>query len=277
MIEWKELKNQILAGTKEDSQGETNTKEFLLSLKASFNARGKIPLGQQHDMSKEAVGYINNFDVIPDKADESYWNLVGDVYFHDADIDSALRGFSYSTNIDIVGDLENKQVAVYVPFPYYNSKDLLGEIVEVSEGVSAGAWKKKNASPEYISLAISLALFVAAPAYTNLWNTKISPVLAKLKSKLGNSHSTDFIQVAKGSLDETYGIYFIPERGNEENCFTLKNIIAGIEMVNRHIADDDLAREKGVHIVKLKYSIQSQTFELIVVEYLDGSVINHKS
>jgi len=228
-------------------------------------------------MSKEAVGHINNFDVIPDKTDESHWNLVGDIYFHDVDIDSALRGFSYSVNIDITGDLENKEVAVYVPFPHYNSSDLLEEIVELSDGISAGAWKKKNASPDYISLAISLALFVAAPAYTNIWNTKISPVLSKLKDRLGNSHSTDFVQVAKGHLEEIYGIYFIPERGREEGCFILEKIIAGIELVNRHVANDEIAREKGLHIVKLKYSLRSQEFELIVVEYLDGSIINHKN
>lgn len=277
MTKWKELKQQILAGTKVDLQGESNTKEFLVSLKDVFNARGRIPLGQHHDLSKEAVGYIENFDVLPDKSDDNHWNLVGDVYFHDVEIDSALKGFSYSANIDMAGDVSNKDVAIYVPFPYYNSEELAQEITGIGEGISFGAWKKKNASPDYVSLVMSLVLFAAAPVYTNFWFAKISPALSKLRSRLGKDHSADFIQVGKGHLGETYGIYFVPERGDEENCFVVDKIVAGIELVNRHLESDELAKEKGVHIAKLIYSSASNSFELASIEYIDGSVVKHRS
>lgn len=143
MANWKELKRQILAGTKEDSQGESNTREFLESLCKRFSARGRIPLGQQHDMSKESIGYIENFSVVPSMSDSEHWDLVGDVHFHDVDIDEAMRGFSYSANIDMVGDIQDKELAAYLPYPHYGDEKLLGAISSVEDGIVAGAWKKK--------------------------------------------------------------------------------------------------------------------------------------
>jgi len=275
MAKWKELKRQILAGTKIDSQGESNTKEFLVSLCKSFNSRGRIPLGQQHDMSLEDVGYIDNFNVIPDGKDNNHWNLVGDIYFHDIDIDDALRGFSYSVNQDLAGDLEKKEVAVYVPFPFYNDHELLNEIAGINNGVVSGAWKKKNADPASLSLIISFALFLGAPAYTNYWNNKIEPAYKKLRAHLGKKHGIDFVQTCKGPNGETYGIYFIHAREDEDSCFSLKNVLSGIQLVENHILNDNLAKEKGINLVKLQYSEENKIFKLRVVEYLDGSIIKH--
>lgn len=275
MANWKEIKQQILAGTKEDSQGESNTKEFLNSLCNSFNLRGRIPLGQHHDIAKESVGYIENFAVVQDKHESDHWNLVGDVYFHDMEIDDALKGFSYSTTVDMVGDINNKEVAAYIPFPFYNDQAVLEELASINGGVVVGAWKKKNADPEPISLLVGFVLFLAAPAYTNLWDTKIAPAFASLRKKLGRDHRVDFVQVSKGHLGETFGIYFIPSRGNSESCFTMSQVIAGLNIVDNHIQSDTLAKQKGVSLVKLNFSETSDSFELKAIEYLDGSVVNH--
>lgn len=276
MRKWKELKQQVLAGTKLDAQGETATKEFLISLCESSNKKGKIPLGQHHDMSKDSVGYIENFNVVPDSNDEAHWTLVGDVYFHDIDLDEALKGFSYSITEDLVGDLNNKKIAIYIPYPHYNDDDLLEALAEENSGVVAGSWRKKSADPDTVSLLISLVLFVAAPAFTNYWNEKITPAYKKFREKLGKKSNLDFVQVSKGHRDETFGIYFIPSRSDEDSCFTMSNVLAGIEWVNAYVKNDSLAKEKGVSLVKMQFSEAKNCFEFRTIEYLDGSVINNQ-
>ncbi|BAP15498.1 ribosomal RNA small subunit methyltransferase H [Alcanivorax sp. NBRC 101098] len=276
MAKWKELKNQILAGTKEDSQGESNTKEFLESLCEGFSARGRIPLGLQHDISTESVGYIENFALVPSKDESEHWNLVGDVHFHDVDIDEALRGFSYSANIDMVGDIQEKALAAYLPYPDYRNEKLLEAISSVGDGIVAGAWKKKNADPVSVSLIISFLLFTASPAYTNFWNNKVSPTFKRIREQLGKKHKVEFVQVTEGMRRESFGVYFIPSGGGDGDFAPLlSQVTDAINMVKDHLKNDVFAVEKGVHLVKVRFSGREGRFVLLAVEYLDGSVINH--
>ncbi|PKM30862.1 MAG: hypothetical protein CVV07_06510 [Gammaproteobacteria bacterium HGW-Gammaproteobacteria-11] len=275
MAKWKELKKQILAGTKEDSQGESNTREFLQSLCERFSARGRIPLGQQHDMSKESIGYIENFAVVPSKNDSDHWDLVGDVYFHDVDINEALRGFSYSANIDMVGDIQERTLAAYLPYPHYRDEKLLDAISSIDDGIVAGAWKKKNADPASVSLIISFLLFAASPAYTNFWNNKVSPTFKRIREQLGKKHKIEFVQVAEGVRGESFGVYFIPSGEDEEFAPLLSQVTDAMNMVRDHLESNVFAAEKGVHLVKVRFSGKEGRFVLLAVEYQDGSVINH--
>lgn len=275
MAKWKELKQQVLASTHQDSQGEKNTKESLLSLCEQFRSKERLPLNQHHDMSLEHVGYIENIQVVQADKDGKEWNLVGDVYFYDVDIDEALKGFSYSITEDILGDASNRQVGVYVPFPYYQDQKVLEELANIGSGIVAGAWRKKAADPATVSLIISFALFVAAPAYTNYWNNKVSPLLKQLLARMGGNHSVEYVQTSQGRLGETYGIYFIPLRGKEHECLTLKLVLDGIRIAKNHVAADELAAQKGVHLVKLIFSGEKYSYELKTIEYQDGSVVKH--
>lgn len=272
---WKSLKRQILAGTKLDSYGERNTKEFLERLCSTFSLKESVPLNQRHNMALDPVGYIKNFEVIKSTSGENDWELVGDVYFHDVDIDEALKGFSYSAIEDIKGDIDNKNVGVYLPFPKYNDEKLLDDVLSVGENIVVGAWRKKAADPESIALIISCLLFVASPAYTNYWNNTISPLLRKLLDRTSIGRSVDYVQTSKGHKDETYGIYFIPVRGIENECLTLNNILEGIAMAEKYVLSDHLAKDKGVHLIKLIYSESVSKFEFKYIEYQDGSAINH--
>lgn len=275
MAKWKTLENQILAGTLVDSQGERNTKEFLLSLCAALSTKTRFPLGQKHDMSLEPVGYIDNFRVVPANKEGKEWNLVGDVYFHDVEIDDALKGFSYSICQDIQGDRSERQISVYVPFPYYNDESLLTDLTSPGSGIVAGAWRKKAAETDTVSLIVSSVLFLAAPAYTNFWNEKVSPLIAKLQSRLKGNHSIQYVQTSQGHLGETFGIYFIPQYGKEDECLTLSLITDGIQAADQHVARDDLAVQKGVHLVKMIFSGSENTYVIKSIEYQDGSVVNH--
>lgn len=275
MAKWKTLKDQVLAGTLVDLQGERNTKEFLVSLCQAFASKERVPLNQHHDMSLEPVGYINNFRVVPADAEEKEWKLVGDVYFHDVDIDEALKGFSYSMIEDMHGNCADRQLGVYVPFPFYNDKSLLGALTAVESGIVAGAWRKKAADPDTVSLIISFILFLAAPAYTDYWNKKVSPLLAQLRSRLGDRHSIQYVQTNQGPKGEIFGIYFIPPPGKEDEFLTLAFVMEGIRTVERYVATDDLAAKKGVHLVKMVFLNERNAYGLQSVEYQDGSVVKH--
>jgi hypothetical protein len=224
-------------------------------------------------MSLEPVGYINNFRVVPADEEGKEWSLVGDVYFHDVEIDEALRGFSYSIIEDMRGNCEDRQLGVYVPFPYYNDDSLLSALTTVESGIVAGAWRKKAAAPDTVSLIISFVLFLAGPAYTDYWNKKVSPLLAQLRSLLGASHSVQYVQTSRGPLGETFGIYFIPPSGSDHEYLTLSLIMEGIRAAERHVASDDLAAKKGVHLVKMGFS--NKAYGLQSVEYQDGSIVKH--
>lgn len=275
MTKWNEIKNQILASTQLDSQGERQTKKSLESLCELFKKKQRLPLNQQHDMNLDAVGYIDNFRVVPSSDGENEWSLIGDVYFHDVELDEALKGFSYSITEDMQGNLSKKEVGVYVPYPFYQNDGVLKALAATGDGVVSGAWRKKAADPGTVSLVVSFVLFVAAPAYTNYWNNKISPLLKELVSNLKNGKSTEYAQVSKGHLGETYGIYFVPPRGTDSKYLTLSLIIDGIRAAENHVNGDDLAKNKGVHLVKLVYSNDHSAYQLKSVEYNDGSIVNH--
>jgi len=275
VTKWNEIKNQILASTQLDSQGERQTKKSLESLCELFKKKQRLPLNQQHDMNLDAVGYIDNFRVVPSSDGENEWSLIGDVYFHDVELDEALKGFSYSITEDMQGNLSKKEVGVYVPYPFYQNDGVLKALAATGDGVVSGAWRKKAADPGTVSLVVSFVLFVAAPAYTNYWNNKISPLLKELVSNLKNGKSTEYAQVSKGHLGETYGIYFVPPRGTDSKYLTLSLIIDGIRAAENHVNGDDLAKNKGVHLVKLVYSNDHSAYQLKSVEYNDGSIVNH--
>ena len=275
MPKWNNLKGQILASTLQDKQGEKNTKEFLLSLCDSFNSKERIPLNQQHDMSLDPVGYIDNCNVLQSVDYKGEWNLVGDVYFHDVDIDEALKAFSYSVTEDIKGDFKNRQLGVYLPFPFYNDSLLINELLIADDGIVIGAWKKKCAEPVSTALIVSYALFLTAPAYTNYWNNKISPLLSRLLNKLTEQQAVEYVQTGEGHKGESFGIYFIPTKGKERDCLILSKIMQGLLLTNDYVVKDKLAKDKGVHMVKLIYSDIKDLYELKSIEYQDGSIINN--
>ena len=273
MAKWKSIKSQVLASTHQDAQGESQTVECLNRLAALFSKNGRMPLHQHHDMTLDSVGHIENFRVIPDGADSEHWVLVGDVSFRDIDIDEALRGFSYSITDQLVGS-SKPSAAVFLPYPYYNDTSLLSDLTEGQPDIAAGAWRKKGADPNQISLIIGFVLFIAAPAYTNYWNSTIGPLLSKLRGSLTKVQSVEFCQTLTGPRGETCAAYFIPPRGGSTDLITLSLVVDALERANTFIHADSLARERGVYLVKLSY--YGSRYEIASLQYLDGSVVYHR-
>ena len=274
MTEWQTIKGQLLASTHRDSQGEAHTRESLTKLYQGFRERGRVPLQQQHDMSLDSVGYIENFALHESRDDPGEWVLTGDIHFSGVDIDEAFGGFSYSVTERLFGPVD-AELALYLPYPHYNDKQLLADFAAVGDWISSGAWRKKSADPATVSLVISLALFAISPAYANFWNTKISPLLRRLRERLGDSHSVEFAQVREGPLGETYAAYFIAPRGRSYEYLTVGLVSDGVQRLDEHIQQDKIASARGVYLARLTYSEASKRFEIDSVQYLDGSVVNH--
>lgn len=274
MGKWKSIKGQVLASTRLDSQGESQTIESLNRLAALFSKHGRMPLHQHHDMTLESVGHIENFSVIQDGTDPSHWVLIGDVSFRDVDLDEALRGFSYSITDQLVGN-KKPSAAVFLPYPYYNDTSLLSDLTKDQPNIAAGAWRKKGADPDQISLIVGFVLFIAAPAYTNYWNSTLAPLFSKLRSSLTKVRSVEFCQTLTGLRGETYAAYFIPPRGGSTDLITLPLVVDALERITTFINVDPLAQERGVHLVKLSH--HGSRYEITSVQYLDGSIVYHKA
>lgn len=148
-IHMKTIKNQTLAATRLDSQGERkNTKEALESFAALYAGR-RMPLNQQHDLSLNSPGYVENVCVIPDAGSPGDWSLVGDVYFDGDALEIPVGGFSISF-LEVLRKGNTQDIInVYLPYPYYNDSTLIDEVFE--EGfISVGRWAKKAADPTLI-------------------------------------------------------------------------------------------------------------------------------
>ncbi len=153
-MKWKSINGQVLASTCLDRQGERVDKAFLDKLCENFSKHKKLPLNQSHDMTLMDVGYIENFSVVKDGDGKEEWCLIGDVYFHDVEIDEALKGFSYSITDDLKGDFSNREIGVYLPYPYYNDEEFLDNLAEIKNRIVAGScWVR---SLKRISLASCL-------------------------------------------------------------------------------------------------------------------------
>jgi hypothetical protein len=276
MTRWKNTKGQVLATTNQDGQGEVHTRESLNVLRDKMAKSGRLPLNQQHDLSLDTVGYIENFEVKPNESDPNEYALTGDIYFHDVDLDEALQGFSYSITEKLVGP-EQAEVAVYLPHPFYNDLSLLEDFANIGVWVSSGAWRKKSLDPATVSLVISLVLFATAPLYTNFWNKKVAPVLEGLRERLGDDHSVDFAQMHCGPSGKTYAAYFIPPRGSSCGYLTVDKVFDGNERLDAMIQEDELAISRGVHLARLTFSEDTGRFEITSIQYSDGSVINHNN
>ncbi|WP_027370109.1 hypothetical protein [Desulfovermiculus halophilus] len=268
----KYILNQTISSTHEDSQGEKNTKEFLLALAERFGER--IPLHQHHDMRLETLGYLKNFKVVPDEESSGEWLLKADVYFSCETIDEALGGFSYSITEPISDNFDVAKYQIYLPWPHYNNQDLIDELLSEDKDLAVGKWRKKTVDPDTVGLIYNVAIFMFAPLWTNVYNNHVAPMIKKLFSKTQNLKSKglsiDFIQQAGDFKGELIQIQFIPDRGNEEKCLKEQLVYEGLKKVENFLKTGPDANTVGIVRVKLMYDIFINQYRLIHVQYKSG-------
>lgn len=269
----KTIKNQILAGTRLDSQGERNPKEVLDSF-CSVYAGKRMPMNQQHDLTLKSPGYIENLRVVPDKENTGDWSLVGDVYYDGESLQAAMGGFSISF-LEVIRRGDSQDLFnVYLPYPHYKDSTLVNELFE--DGfVSVGRWAKKAADPATIALIGGVIVFIMKPVWEDLYKTKIAPhVYRFFSTKFGKLREkkidAQFVQHVEYNNYEIQ-VLLIPARGSEEKSFGIDATTQAMALVHQRLTavptDTQMASK-----VFLQFDVKTNSYGIYRIEHKDGSL-----
>lgn len=239
----KKFNNQILAGTRLDSQGEKIPKEVLDNFAMRYS-NSTMPLNQEHDLSLDVAGHVENLRVVSDPDIQGEWCLVGDVVCDSSLIKNFLGGFSISFLEILKKSNKSAEFYLYLPHPYYKDDLFLDELFE--EGyVSVGRWAKKSGDPVSIALIgfSSFVAFLIKPVWDDLYKTQIAPKIydffnrkfKKLKDKNITIQLVQKVKYGNRYLD----IYFLPIPGKEEACFNLEAVAEGMRIAHSTIVSID--------------------------------------
>lgn len=268
--------NQTIGSTREDLHGEKRPKEFFERFAKDWGERK--PLHQHHDMSKETIGYMENFRVVPDEEYDGEWCLKADIYITSDDVDEAMRGFSYSCIETVWGKKDNYQHCIFLPFPHYNDKDFIDELVASSKDLAVGRLIQKQLDPLTVGLITTSITFLLAPGWTNIYNEHVRPRIKSLFSyipKLKKKHiSPEFYMHVQGHKKEMIQVNYIPDRANETESLNDEYVFDGLKQVDEFINKDIKSRTIGIKRIKLYFDTTSSTYKLFHVEYLDGNDIH---
>ncbi len=270
-------KDQIIAGTRIDSQGERRPKEYFEELIKSFPARS--PLNQQHDMRLETVGYLENFRVVQDTEDESEWNVIADVFLTKGDLDSALKGFSYSALEHLASNAPKPYVSVHLPYPLYNDEAYIRSLLDEVPGLLVGRWVKKAADPTTISLVAALIVLVVRPEWEIQYKENIRPAILKaielIKGLREKGSSADLLQHVRGNIGEDVQLLFVPDRANEDASFSEAAIFSAVSAAIAFLQTDEKSKNVGVQRIRFYFDLGKRRYVLFHVQYLDGTDTHH--
>ena len=270
------IKGQHVASTNLDLHGEKFSKEALEKYAQSTK---RIPLHQSHDMSKETVGYIENFRVESDPGNANEWVLNADVHYIVDNIDeNAFGGFSIAIPEIFAGNQENPENEIYLPFPFYNDAAFVNSLSAEFPDCSIGKWRRKKAGPLETALIVNVVALLLKPVWDDLYKETISPHvrrLLKIISHLNKKNiSSEFVQGLFGPHGESIGAYFIPIKGRENCCLSEIKIIEGLKVAHQILFSDKKALSVGTKTIKLLFDAKTDSFKVIHIEYADGSDVN---
>jgi hypothetical protein len=266
-------KDQAVMSTRQDTQGEKQTKEHLDEIVA--NTPPRFPLGQHHDMSKPYCGYMENFRVVPIESGPGEWMLIADIHIESGNVADAVGGFSYGWTTKYRRNQERVEGAVYLPYPHYNDEELVDKLLETSLPLEVGKWHKKAADPEPIGLIVTFVLFVLAPTWQKLYDTRVHPYLTKLIADLKEKTRDLKYHYGFQIRDEqgrTVSVYLIPTQHEPLYFSHLATLKGGVEAAMAYLTTNDLAKTRGVHLLKLRYDSLVGDYVVFSVQFCDGTV-----
>lgn len=271
----KHFKDQCLASTHLDSQGEKTAKHILEGFVESYRGK-RQPLNQAHDLSKPTAGHIENFRLIEDKNNKDEWQLIGDVYCDPSKFEEVMGGFSISY-LEVLKRAEgNADFIVYLPYPHYNDPEYLEALLS-QDNLSVGKWVKKAADPTTIALLGVAAGIFLTPIWDDIYKTKIAPKIYdffdKNDSELNSRGiNTDLIQsVIIG--DHKIQVILIPIRGKEKECFSVERLDGAMKAVHQFLStEDNPSQYARIHMY---FHSGNVGFKLHKTENTLGEVIVH--
>lgn len=271
--EMQTFRDQPLASTNLDSQGERLSRDFLE--KSCAHMKGKrFPVHQQHDMSKPVAGYIENVKLVSDPAHPGEWQLVGDVFVDIGSVSDVLGGFSIA-GTEIMRRSSSATALIYVPFPHYNDPELIA-LLESDPDLNVGKWIKKAAEPIGWVVLGSVIAFLVTPIWDDVYKRKIAPRIDALIERLipilrQKNLAAELAQIVLFNGKEVE-IRIIPIRGKEESCLGSAQVHQGLKDVVAFLLCDGKARDIGVQRVVIFFDESLASYRVHRIEYSDGSV-----
>jgi hypothetical protein len=266
------IKNQILAGTRLDSHGERNQRDWLQRFADMYSGK-RMPLNQQHDLSLQSPGYAENLQVVPDQSSPGDWNLVGDVYYSGERLELPAGGFSISFLEVLRRSKTQDQFHVYLPYPHYNDTALIEEVF--AEGfVSVGRWAKKAADPNTIALVGTVVVAVFAPVWDDTYKSRVAPLISRFfQERFGSLRSrgihADFIQYITYEGNEVQAL-LIPSRGRENHCFAIEKTTAAMFKIHDYLIGLEI-NHVPVAKIFMRFDDAADQFVFLRIEFTDGS------
>lgn len=267
------IRNQTLAGTRVDSQGERNPKEVLDSFARQYSGK-RMPLNQQHDLSLKSPGFVENLRVVPDEGSLGDWSLVGDVSFDSGTLQEAMGGFSISFLEVLRRSNSQDMFHIYLPYPHYRDQQFLDELFE--EGYSSvGRWAKKAADPATVALIGATFVFFIKPIWEDLYKTQIAPhiydffkrKMGRLKEKKIDAQLVQYVVYNNFEIQ----VLLLPTRGSEEKCFDVESTTTAMKLVHEQLTSQPENSTPPSKIF-LRYDDSANTFRIHRIENKDGSL-----
>jgi len=263
--------DQVIAGTSEDLHGEKYSKEFFEELIES--APNRMPLHQHHNMSKDVLGYLENFRLVPN---EDEWNVIADIFVTAETVDDSFKGFSFSTTQSMAGNLKKPTHNIYLPYPHYNDLEFVNELVSSDSDLMIGKWIKKGFTGLELGLIATGIAVIVGPEWDIQYRNKVRPALVKLFTFLPKLNAkeipVDLVQhIEYGS--NLVQLYFTPDRSSPESeaeSFNEKYFIKAYETAIDFLSTDSKSNSVGVERIKLYFDSYTKSYKVFHIQYLDG-------
>lgn len=267
--------DQVIAGTSVDLHGEKYSKEFFEEMIESTPDR--MPLHQHHDMSKEVLGYLENFRLVLN-ADE--WNVIADIYITAETVDDVFKGFSFSSTRSMAGNIERPVYNIYLPYPHYNDSNFVDDLVNIDSELMVGKWIKKGLTGLEIGLIATGIAVIVAPEWDIQYRSHVRPALIKLFSFLPKLKEknipVDLVQQVEHG-PHLVQLYFTPDRSSSESeaeSFKEQYFIYAYETAIKFLVSDPKSNSVGAHRLKLYFDSKAKSYKVFHIQYLDGTDVN---
>ena len=269
------FKNQYLAGTKIDLQGEKIPKHVLEDFVQNSNG-SRIPLNQSHDFGKKSPGYIANIKLVEDVTEKNEWVLFGDVYCEIDILEEALGGFSISYLEISHRSVDEYEFIMYLPFPHYNDEAYIESFTSQNK-VSVGRWVKKAADPSTSALIVAAVIFFIKPVWDDYYKTQLAP---KIYSFIKKNHeslqtkkiSTDFVQTVEFKGKDIQ-VILTPKKEHEIECFTPDKLNKAMFVVAKFLNDTESSLE--IKRINMYFHDETVGFKIHRSENENGNVIHY--
>lgn len=267
------IKEQIVASTIKDSQDEKLTKQDLDKLMINSNNIGRFRLGKDHDLEKKSMGYLENFKVKPHKEIAGEFVLVADVYYSNDKPEEISGGFSWSIN-ELFPQYKGKNImAVFLPYPYYNSEEFINEIEFPNKEIGIGKWRKKSADLVTIGLVVSYAAILLAPEWDITYKSYVRPFLKKIIQKQNifkkKNITFDYLQPVTHPSKYQFEVVFIHTNKVLVEPFRYSY---GMAEVNNFIQQNlKNTTSRKINRIRMIYKSDIGGYKIWMIEYKDGN------